>query len=228
LLPLVTHADPRVRTAAVTMLQFLSPPADPDVVESLRSAINDPNDYVVQAALYTLGHQKCEEGRADVCTCLSDNNPHVVQAAVWAASQLGPEHLGEQFLCLLESENTYVRQAAVQGIVTLGYRPAGPHVLATLRACHARDAGAARDYEARACIRALAQLGVREAAELLCSVAADPDAVGLRSTAVEGIIALGFDDAAPALAGSLPRFTCLPSSCTYQRFFFGRKKGFGK
>src|SRR5262249_5540407 len=42
-----------------------------------------------------------------------------------------------------------------------------------------------------------------EAAELLCSIATDPDAVGLRSTAVEAIVELGRNDTAPLIAGLL-------------------------
>jgi HEAT repeat protein len=95
-----------------------------------------------------------------------------------------------------------VRACATWGIARLQYRPAAPFLIEALERCVVLPRRSeAEACEARRYIRALRSVGAQEALPILIRTALG--AVGLRSTAVQALVELGPEQAAPALVGLL-------------------------
>jgi len=186
-----------VRSTAAEALGNAAGSRREDVIERLMAAIDDPNDYVCTAAISSLGVLRAEAAREQILDCLSDDNPYVVQAAIIALARIGPPSLAERLADFLESDNYLVRLAAARAVGLLEYKPAGLKVLENLRENivqhNERDIKLPKNY-----IQTLAKLKVVEAIPILMEVA--QNIVGLRSVAVEALIDLKADAAAPVLA----------------------------
>jgi HEAT repeat protein len=185
-------------------LRNAAPAALAEVVDALRGAIDDRNDHVVEAALGSLGVLRAEQARADVRGCLHDANPRVVHAAVFALGRIGPPAEGKYLLPFLDVEPAHLQVMALNALVQLGYTPAVPALIARLEACLGQPRRSRTDFELpRRLIRALVALRGVEAVPLLVRIAREE--VGVRGIALQALIDLRAESAAPALLPLLSR-----------------------
>jgi HEAT repeat protein len=197
LLILLDDTNSYVRSAAAEALGNAAGEYRPEVIERLLAAIDDSNDYVCSAAVSSLGVLRAEAAFQQIQDCLTDDNPFVVQAAIISLARIAPSGIAETLAGFLDSENYLILLAATRAVSMLEYRPAGPKVLANLQNAltqHSeRDIKLPKNY-----IQTLARLKVVEAVPTLMEIA--QNVVGLRSAAVEALIELKADEAAPILA----------------------------
>ena len=126
----------------------------------------------------------------------------IVKAAVGCLASLGPPEVASRFVPLLAMCWPPVRACATWGIARLRYRPAAPALIEVLERCVVLPRRSeAEAQEARNYIQVLRRLGAQEAISTLIRTARE--AVGLRSTAVQALVELGPEQAAPALVGLL-------------------------
>lgn len=186
-----------VRSAAAEALGHVGGDPTGEVSEALMAAIDDPNDYVCAAAVNSLGLLHTNSAAEQLQECLVDTNPYIVQAAILALARISPPEVAEKLAAFLDAEHYLIHLSAVRAVGLLGYEPAGPKILDYLDK-YLQD-GDRQDLKlAKLYIDVLARLQVREAIPLLIEIARRQ--VGLRSAAVEALIDLKADEAAPVLA----------------------------
>lgn len=167
-----------------------------DVIEPLMAAIDDPSDYVTSSAVLSLGRLKAEASRDEIIPLLDDSNPFIVASAINALGRLGPPEVAERLVKYIGNENRSVTIAALRAVSFLAYAPAGPRVLELIQAEHARTGN--RDQALwNTLLYAAGSLGVRQAIPILIDIAQHD--VGLRSRAVEVLVALKAAEATPLL-----------------------------
>ncbi len=186
-----------VRSASAEALGHAVSEPLPEVVEALLSAIDDSNDYVCAAAINSLGLLRSREVTDQLLPCLEDRNPLVVQATILALARIAPPGIEESLVPFLESDQYVVHLAATRAVGLLEYAPAGDSIRARLEGLikdpNRQDLKLARLY-----IDTLVRLETRAAIPLLIEIARSE--VGLRSAAVEALIELNAEEAAPILA----------------------------
>ncbi len=186
-----------VRSAAADALGHFPGEPSSEIVDELLAAIDDPNDYVCSSVINSLGLLHAKNAVGQVKACLEDTNPVIVQAAVLTLARIAPVDIAIELEPFLDSPQYLIHLAAVRAIGYLDYAPAGPKILAYLDRHLVRrsrnDLKLAKLY-----IEVLARLKVRQAIPLLIEIARHE--VGLRSTAVEALIDLDAEEAAPILA----------------------------
>jgi HEAT repeat protein len=191
-----------VRAEAAAALGSIRPEqVTPDLEDRLMAAIDDPSDRVCSAAIYSLGRLGIGSSTSQIEACLDDSNPYVLSAAILALARLGGRDLGDRLASYLDHEDIHPQIAAIRALVHLDYRPAGPKLISFVEANLHRDRqGKVGDLMASA-VAALGVLQVREAIPLLIRLAQSQ--VGLRGRAVQALMALGVEEAAPVLAKML-------------------------
>lgn len=200
---LLALKDPntQVRAAAAQSLGSSAESAEgrlwQEVCESLLAAIDDENDFTCAAAIQSLGRLKVEESREEILVCLDDKSPYVVDAAVLALARLGPPEVAERLEGFLDSENDWIRASAVRAMGILGYTQAGAKLTSILEECFGKPVRERHDFLIAHTIRAIAQLRILEAVPILIQVAQRE--VGLRTRAVQALIELNDERAAPLL-----------------------------
>ena len=186
-----------VRSAAAEALGHAASQVTPEIVEALLSAIDDSNDYVCAAAISSLGLLRAQDATDQLLPCLDDRNPLVVQAAILALARLSPPGMAEKLASFLDSDNYPIHLAATRAVSLLGYRAGGEPIRARLETL-IKDPGRQDLKLARLYIDTLVKLETRSAIPLLIEIARNE--IGLRSAAVEALIALNVEEAAPVLA----------------------------
>jgi HEAT repeat protein len=200
---LLALKDPnaQVRAAAAQSLGSSAEDAEgrlrQEVCESLLAAIDDENDFACAAAVQSLGRLKLEESRAEILICLEDKSSYVVDAAVLALARLGPPEVAEHLESYLDSQNDWIKASAVRAMGILGHTQAGPKLTAILVECFGKPVRDRHDFLVAHTIRAIAQLRVVEAVPILIQIAQRE--VGLRTRAVQALIELNDERAAPLL-----------------------------
>jgi HEAT repeat protein len=198
LLRLLGDRDPFVRSGAARQLRHVTGPLVGRVVDALRGAIDDPNNHVVCAALGSLGALRAQPARADVRACLEDGNAHVVHAAVFALGLIGPSEEGQHLVRFLTSPHPHLQLVALRALEQLRYAPAAAAIVERLEACLGALRRTRQDFEfPHRLLSALVGLRAAEAVPLLVRMART--AVGLRGAAVQALIDLRAESAAPAL-----------------------------
>lgn len=186
-----------VRSAAAEALGHFPGEPSPEIVDELLAAIDDPNDYVCSAVINSLGLLHAKNTVEQVRACLEDSNPVIVQAAVLTLARIAPADIAIELEPFLDSPQYLVHLAAVRAIGYLDYATAGAKILDYLDRHLVKrsrnDLKLAKLY-----IEVLARLKVHQAIPLLIEIARHE--VGLRSTAVEALIDLDAEEAAPVLA----------------------------
>ena len=197
LLAALHDANPYVRSAAAEALGHMVTNPTAAVVEGLLSAIDDVNDFVCAAAINSLGLLRSEIAAVQMDDCLYDDNPLVVQSAIIALARIHPKGIAEKILPFFQSEQYLVRLATIRAMGLLNYQPAANQIVQQLSSLsHAENL---QDQKlARLCIENLAQMQYRPAIPILTDIASRE--VGLRSCAVEALILMNADEAAPNLA----------------------------
>ncbi|NBO92299.1 MAG: hypothetical protein EBV06_08330 [Planctomycetia bacterium] len=194
---LMSDRNPFVRSGAARWMRHLSQVSQ-TAIDALRAAVYDQNPYVVQAALGSAGILKIESVRTDARNCLDDSNPCVIHAAIFALGKLGPSEMGELLLPFLDSDEQHVQVAAITAIGQLNYQPAIPLLIRRLEAvCELLTRHRSQLNVATRFLHTLVALEAREAIPLFIRIARDE--VGLRGLAVQGLIELRAEEAAPAL-----------------------------
>jgi HEAT repeat protein len=201
---LLTDRNPFVRSGAAWWLRNLQGEVPALVVDALRSAICDPNAHVVQAALGTAGVLRLAAARDDARAALDDSNAGVVHSAIFAIGRIGPAQEGAHLLRFLHSKEQHLELATITALTNLRFAPAISSILSRLDACR----GALRRQRAhfelpRRCMLALVNMDARSAIPLLIEIARDE--IGLRGMAVQALIDLKAEQAAPALLPVLQR-----------------------
>jgi HEAT repeat protein len=194
---LLNERNPFVRSGAAKWMRHIGPlPAA--AADALRTAIYDQNPFVVQAALGTTGVLRLEEARKDARSCLEDTNPCIVHAAIFALGRLGPAEEGAHLTHFLQHPEQHVQVAAIAALAGLNYPAAVQPMLELLEsACGMRGTQRPQLQLASKLISALGAMGAANAAPLLIRVAREE--VGLRGLAVQALIDLKAEEAAPAL-----------------------------
>lgn len=186
-----------VRSAAAEALGHIASEPSPEVIEALLSAIDDSNDYVCAAAINSLGLLRSSEVTDQLLPCLEDRNPLVVQAAILALARIAPPDIAGKLVPFLGSEQYVIHLAATRAVGLLNYFEAGEQIrerlVSLIKDPNRQDLKLARLY-----IDTLVKLGTRSAIPLLIEIARNE--VGLRSAAVEALIELNAEEAAPVLA----------------------------
>jgi HEAT repeat protein len=202
LLPALDDPSHSVRAEAAAALGTIRPEQiTPELEDRLMAAIDDPSDRVCSAAIYSLGRLGIRSSLSQIEACLDDTNPYVLSAAILALARLGGRDLGDQLASYLDHEDIHPQIAAIRALVHLDYRPAGPKLLSHVEAnLHRERQGKKGDLMANA-VAALGLLQVREAIPLLIYIAQSE--VGLRGKAVQALMALEAEEAAPVLAKML-------------------------
>lgn len=194
---LLNERNPFVRSGAAKWMRHIVPLPAP-AADALRTAVYDQNPFVVQAALGSVGVLRLEEARKDARACLEDSNPCIVHAAIFALGRLGPASEGAHLTRFLEHPEQHVQVAAVSALAALNYPPAVPPMLELLEsACGLGGKGRPQMQLASKLIGALSAMEAAEAVPLLIRVAREE--VGLRGLAVQALIDLKAEEAAPAL-----------------------------
>ncbi len=187
-----------VRSAAAESLGNLPPETTlPEIAKSLLAAIDDPNDHVCSAAISSLGRLHLEAARDQILACLEDPNPYVISAAITALSRIGPMEMGERIIPFLDNPNKFIRNSAVRAMGTLRYQPAGPRLVKELEELCAPNTLVRNTVILSSYIDSLVALKIKECIPLLVMLAQNE--VGVRSKAVEGLLALDAIEAAPTL-----------------------------
>jgi HEAT repeat protein len=208
LLSLLQDRDPFARSGAARQLRNAPAEDTALVVDALLSAIDDPNDHVVEAALGSLGVMRAEAARIDVRACLDDPNPRIVHAAVFALGRIGPSEEGQHIVRFLSADRHHLQVTALHALTQVHYVPAVPAIMQMLQNCQGAARVTRSDFELpRRIINALVVLRAVEAVPLLIRLAQTE--VGVRGMAVQALIDLRAEPAAPAL---LPLLTKLHDS----------------
>src|SRR5262249_49844524 len=112
--------------------------------------------------------------------------------------RIGPPEEGRHLVRFLGAPEHHLQVTALSALTQLGYAPAVPAILERLRACQGEARRGRPDFELpRRLIRALVSLRALEAVPLLIRIAQDE--VGVRGVAVQALIDLKAECAAPAL-----------------------------
>ncbi len=216
-LPLLHDRDPFVRSGAARQMRNALGDEVPVALDALLSAIDDANDHVVEAALGSLGVLRAESARADIRACLDDPNPRVAHAAVFALGRIGPPEEGQHLVRFLSSDKHHLQVTALNALTQMHYVPAIPAIVQMLQECHGAARVTRTDFELpRRIISALVQLKATEAVPLLIRLAQTE--VGVRGMAVQALIDLRAEAAAPAL---LPLLSKLHDSQNEERLVHG-------
>lgn len=198
---LLGDRNPFVRSGAARWMRHL-PALPAGALDALRAAVYDQNPYVVQAALGSAGILHLEAVRDDARACLEDSNPCVTHAAIFALGKLGPAEEGAHLVRFLESPEQHLQVAAVTALGQLRYKPAADVLLRRLEAtCELVGRHRSQLNLATRFIHALIALEARNAVPLLTRIARDE--VGLRGLAVQALIEMRAEEAAPALVSLL-------------------------
>ncbi|HEX7433588.1 MAG TPA: HEAT repeat domain-containing protein [Anaerolineaceae bacterium] len=186
-----------VRSASAEALGHFPGDPSPEIIEELLAAIDDSNDYVCSAVINSLGLLHAKSAVEQVKVCLEDSNPVIVQAAILALARMAPAGIAIELEPFLDSPQYLIHLSTVRAIGYLDYTPAGPKIHAFLE--NHLNKGNAHDLKlSKVYIEVLARLKVRSAIPQLIEIARHE--VGLRSAAVEALIDLDAEEAAPILA----------------------------
>jgi HEAT repeat protein len=194
----VSHPDGRVRTGAALRLGVQGFDNRGVAVQALRSAVYDPNKYIVRAALRALTRLGAPEAVHDYVGALEDSDAQVVIAATEAIAAIGAPAMGAHLLRVLRRENKRLQLAALLGIERLNWREAAPELVRFLDSLRGKRRVAGIDFNApEVCIRLLGAWKVKEASPVLVQVVKDE--VGLRWKALDALERLRCPEAATAL-----------------------------
>ncbi len=186
-----------VRSASAEALGHLTGEASPEILDELLAAIDDNNDYVCSAVINSLGLLHALGAVEQIKACLGDSNPMIVQAAILALARIAPAGFAAELEPFLSSPHYVIHLAAVRAAGYLECAPAGPLIQGYLEQHLASNTP--RDLKLlKLYIEVLARLKVKPAIPLLIEIARHE--IGLRSTAVEALIELNAEEAAPVLA----------------------------
>lgn len=204
LVVLLSDRNSYVRSGAAWWLRQLQSDVPTLVTQALRAAIHDPNPHVAQAALGTAGVLRLAAARDDARKSLADSNPAVVHQAIFALGRIGPTEEGAHLVRFLHARELHLEKAAVTALTSLRYRQAIPALITRLEKCQGANRRLRVHFELpRRYMQALVALDARQAIPLLIRIARDE--IGLRSIAVQALIDLHAEEAAPALLPLLER-----------------------
>lgn len=204
LVVLLADRNPFVRSGAAWWLRHLASEPPTLVVDALRTATRDANPHVVQAALGTVGVLRLAAARDDTRRCLADPHPSVAHQAVYALGRIGPADEGRHLVRFLHAREAHLEKAAVVALTALRYTAAAPDLIARLERCLGVRRRLRIHFEMpRRYIQALVAFNARQVVPLLIRIARDE--IGLRGIAVQGLIDLRAEEAAPALVPLLQR-----------------------
>jgi HEAT repeat protein len=206
LLQVVNDRDQLVRAGAARLLRKVTDEDDaPIVTEALRGVLHASSDRVVIEVLNTLAALRSTRALGDVRAFLDEPNPRVQQAVVSALAKLGGPEDGLSLVKFVSSGDQHVMLAALQAAVALRCTEAVPAIVEQLQKCQGvlyRRNRSQFDVP-RKLINALVALGAHEAVPVLVRIAQEE--VGLRSMAVQALIHLKSEVAAPPLLPLLAR-----------------------
>ncbi len=197
LISLFSDSNGFVRSTAAEALGRSAEMPNAEVVTSLLAAIDDPNNYVCAAAVNSLGLLKITQATDQIIACLDDEHPIIVQAAILALARIAPEKILPHLLSLIDSEEYLIHLAATRAAGWLNYQPAGEQIIKRLE--DLINNGASEDLKLpKLYIEVISRLQLREAIPVLVKVSQKE--VGLRGAAVEALVELNTEEAAPILS----------------------------
>jgi HEAT repeat protein len=173
------------------------------ILDHLLSAIDDASDKVCQAAIWALGMRRETSAADQIAEMLAVSNPFIAGNAVLALARIEDPRAALHVIEYLNHPNDYVKTQAVRAVTLLRYAPAGPGILNLFTHLKAEreQKGIPRHTLVNNLFEAIAALELREAVPLLLETAQQD--VGLRTKAVETLIALQAEEAAAQLAPML-------------------------
>lgn len=204
LITLASDRNSLVRSGAIWWLRTMTGEVPSVVVQTLCTALRDPNGHVVQAALGSIGVLQLRVARDAVLACLEDPSASIVHAALFALGRVGHPEDGARVLRFLGSRETHLELVALSTLAQLRYRPALPRLLERLRQCRGETRTHRVQFELpRRTIAALVAMKACEAIPLLLELAEHE--VGLRGMAIQALQTLEAIEAGPALTPLLGR-----------------------
>lgn len=205
-----------VRAAAAAALgNFSGNEREPEIVDILLAAIDDPSEKVCQTAIRSLGRLHAQAARSELETFLDDPNPYIAGAAILALARLGTSDLAAAFTGFLHHPNIYIQTQAARAVGLVNYTQAGSEILQMLILNREKRLDSASlDAEGRAnrreidlysllthLIQTSGELKITEAVPTLIEIAQKD--IGLRGLAIEALIAIGAEVDAELLTGLL-------------------------
>lgn len=143
--PLLFDGEPRVRRAAAEALGAMGPGGAADSVPDLVSALGDPDDHVVWAAVQAL-RQAGQASVPELLVVLEYEDPALLPGALTAVIELGPDARGAApaVESHLGAPSPHVRALAAEALGSIGAAGAAPALRGALEdeAPEVRDAAA--------------------------------------------------------------------------------------
>jgi HEAT repeat protein len=188
-----------VREAAARALGSASQPGEVDIEEALLAALDDKSDHVCAAAIRSLGRLQVPRAEREILPFLRSSSSRLVQASLVALARVAGERATPHIDPFLAAPDPFVRATAAHALGLVGHRAAGPRIAQLLQEAH--ETGGENIRNTSLFIEAIATLRCDEAIPLLTQIAIRN--VGLRSAAVEALLAMDAASVAPVLSTML-------------------------